>query len=984
MLLDKRAFINLKVHSVYSMLESTLSINRIAELALAHAQLGVCLADTNLHGALEFCVKCKHMGIQPIIAIKLLVDDQRALFTRAQALVVTLIVRTERGYINLLKLINTSACVSGYYMITLSQLETHSEGLTLLIGEIEGLAWEIYKQSEMHTMAARFSLLRQLVNNQLCFELQRRVFVNRQYESVLIKYANANALPIVATNETFFESPQQYEVYKALNTVARVCARFVTSQNHFKGYFEMLTRYADIQYALTNTILFCKACEFYLAQAKHIMLPTFMFVRARENRALYIQLVKSLERLFYEIGKANKRAYYKRLFNELNVVLRTRYSGYFLIVMDFVLWAKTNKIMVGPGRGSAAGSLLAYCANITNVDPIQHGLLFERFLNPARVSPPDIDVDFCHSARDNLIRYIQARHTCACAAQISTFNVLQLKGALKDAGRCLQLQFDTVNAICARVSTRANVHISALLARYAETLIPQHAANKLIDMALSFMGVCKHAGVHAAGVVIANSPLVEHVPTIWDPNSKTNITQYNMDWVSAAGLSKFDLLGLKTLTIISDVLKLLAINKIEPNLDFRDEKTYRFVCQGLLLSVFQLEGEGIAKHIKHMLPSNLNDLAALIALYRPGPIKKIRLYSDIKHARVTRISIHNDIDRILDDTHGIIIYQEQVMLIAQALAGYSLAEADELRKAMTKKNKAEMLAHAQRFINGACRRAFSKQLAASVFETLLRFADYGFNKSHALAYAMLTYITAYLKCNFTLEYYAVSLTAELEQTNDVAALYYEALSLEVEFLSPNVQTPYTEFRLINGVIQFPLTSIKTLPKSVVNSIALSRASRPFVSLMDFCYRCDSRFITKRVLKVLALSGALSCFKLSKTQIMSNLDSIFECVVDKTHTPIAVRSSCCKTDLETLYNEYLLLGCYVSEHPIDELVCARRGFKLAIVVEQLKTSLILIFQTSKLEVDADIDYSLSLGQLYACKISYARKKPVCEVLYRVYC
>ncbi|XXN19730.1 MAG: DNA polymerase III subunit alpha [Candidatus Hodgkinia cicadicola] len=982
MCLRRRAFINLKVHSTYSVLKSMLSVRRIAELAFKHSQLAVCLTDTNLHGALEFCVECKKLGIQPVIGLKLLIDDQRALFSAgARCLLATLIVRTEQGYTNLLKLLGASTTSLEYRVITLSQLEIYSEGIILLMGEINGIAWEIYRLFESEKIINRFETLRQIMNNNLCFEIQRNTFVNRQFESLLISYASANRLLVVATNNTFFELPHDYELYKKIRGVA--CTRY-NSQAYFKNYSDMLTRFADVLYTIKNCTVLCKNCEFCLTPLAP-SLPSFLETHCLENGVLYMRLIASLEYLFYKTGKTNKREYYKRLVKELTVVTSTRYAAYFLVVMDFVAWAKINKIMVGPGRGSSAGSLLAYCAGITNVDPLQHSLLFERFLNVTRASAPDIDVDFCHLLRDKLIKYIQTRYKRANVAQVATFNALQLKGALKDAGRCLQLKFETVNSLCMSLPPKFNTQRSKslLIAHCAEMQIPQRISVKLIDTAFKLMGVLRHVGTHAAGIIITNSPLVNRVPIIWNDYDAINVTQYSMVWADAAGLSKFDLLGLKTLTVINDVLETLAINRIEPNINFEDQKTYEFIWQGLLLSTFQLESKGINKHIEHMKPSNINDLAALIALYRPGPMSQIKLYSDIKHGRKQYVRVHNEVDKILNNTYGIIIYQEQVMLIAQALSGYSLTEADELRVAMSKKNKAKMMSHADRFLAGALARGVSKELATTMFETLARFAGYGFNKSHALAYAVLAYITAYLKCNFTLEYYAMCLTAEMNDTNDITNLYYEALKLETIFAQPSVQMPFAEFKVINGVIQFPISAIKTLPISVTNSIAMSNSCKPFASLADFCYKCDHKVITERVLKTLILSGALDCFNIPRAQLLFNFRDIIDCVKFKSELCLRAISNT-KLELDTLYYEYCLIGCYISESPVDRFASVQHNWQLAAVTQQTSSTLTLVFSAHILEVATNVSYTLDLGQVYACEIKYVFAKPVCNRLYCISC
>ncbi|XXM93493.1 DNA polymerase III subunit alpha [Candidatus Hodgkinia cicadicola] len=978
--MSKRAFVNLKVHSTYSILASTLSLDRIAALALASEQSSVCLADTNLHGALEFCSKCSKVGIQPLIALKLLVDDQQALFNSPiEPLPVTLVVQTEQGYANLLKLVNTSRRFSSHHVATLNQLEARSQGLALILGETGGLAWEIYKQFNSEGIASRFDTLREAFDNNVCFELQRGVFANRQFERVLTQYASLNKLLVVATNETHFESPADYEVYKMVCGASSYRSH-VTNQNYFKSYTEMLTRYSDVLQALNNTALFCKTCNFLL-EKRPTALPSFLSSNRAENKTLYLCSIRALEHVFYRIGKIGKRTYYKRLLREVGTVAKIGYSGYFLIVADFVLWSKANSIMVGPGRGSASGSLLAYCIGITGVDPIQHSLLFERFLNVNRASLPDIDIDFGHFGREKTMRYVQLRYGKEFVSQIVTLSSLQLRGALKEASRCLQLPFATTNLLCKTLPANTANQAGALkgLVQRANALIPEHEIEKLFAVTAQLIGVYKHVSTHAAGIIISNKPISEVVPTVWDKNGKMNVAQFSMGWTDASGLSKFDLLGLKTLTVVDNILEMLATTRVGFNIANCDDlKTFKLIREGSLLATFQLESKGISKHVKHMLPSSLNDLAALIALYRPGPIQNIRLYSDTKNKLTPRRLIHASIDSVLDETHGIIIYQEQVMLIAQKLSGYSLAEADSLRKAMTKKNKAEMLAHQQRFIAGAIKAGADNRLAANVFEVLTRFADYGFNKSHAVAYAVLAHTTAYLKANFTLEFYTVCLNAEIQESQEFAKLYYEALERDVDFAPPSVQTPCRAFKLNGGVIMFPLNAIKGIGLPIVDSIISSKAKTPFGSLADFCLRASSKLITKRVLKALVLAGALDCFELSRTQMLASLDEMSKCVKTKAMAP-SLRPDGRQPDLATLREECLLLGCYVSENPLNRITCAPlpKGYELVIVVNQVGNALSLVTQTDKLDAFTTSTLAFELGEVYECKLDRTRFKIWCS-------
>ncbi len=976
-------FVNFKVHSVYSLLQSTLSLSKIAELAFRFRQPAVALADTNLFGALEFSLNCVKFGIQPIISCKFMLTDDK-LFLKTEELqgFVSVVVTTEMGYKNLLKLISLSENFETYYLVSLYQLESNCEGLIVLMGEIGGFVWQLCNKLNYDEINKVLIALSAFFVNNLIFEVQRHT-LDMAYEATLLNFANLNGLSAIATNETYFECSCDYEFHKVLTAISKSSSTFVNEENYFKAYNNVALSYQDLPCLLQNTLILAKRCSFVLEKAV-VGLPKFSSLKtSSENEYLYKLSIKGLEYLFYAVGKCGKRAYYKRLLSELTIIAQMGYSGYFLIVADFIMWAKAGGIIVGPGRGSVAGSLIAYCMGITNIDPIEYNLLFERFLNKNRASLPDIDVDFCQFGRENVIRYVQARYGKRCVGQIVTFGTLQLKAAIRDVGRALCVPFEKVNCICKLIPNFNVTQTRIIDVLLANKGLADIDVIKLITMSMKLIGICKHVAVHAAGVVISGHSLVNIVPVNWDEDNGINVVQFNMECVERVGLLKFDFLGLKTLSVVDKLADCSNSNML--NCDLRlclEKSTFRQLKSGNVSGIFQIETEGMKRSINMVLPNNLIELATLIALYRPGPMKNIKVYADTKHELVTRNFIHNKIDHILDETCGIIVYQEQIMLIAQALSGYTLVEADCLRSAVAKKDKIQLLLHKQRFIQGVT--LISRQASSSLFETLFSFADYGFNKSHAIAYSLLCCYTAYFKANFPLEFYAVSMTLELPDSEKLSVYYYEARKLNVCFNLPTVQMPITCFKVGAGYIQYPLNAIKTIGEPVVAEIQAAHANKRFSGLLDFCFRVSVCYLNKRIFASLAYAGALDELGVPRHYIITNLDTLWQIAKTKIKLVLPPVDEC--AELKCFYEEYQLLGCFVSKLPLTHKnhyvlagKCRVRSYT-SYSIYALK--LVSDTQSHEALYKCALSLDIELGAVCECELVFLIDKTLCKTLIRV--
>src|SRR5947207_3383118 len=810
--MSSAGFVHLHVHSAYSLLKGSIKIAKLGELAKADRQPALALTDTdNMFGALEFSDKMAGYGIQPIIGCELAVDfgDQdpnaRSAHLAGPARIVLLASR-ERGYRSLMRLNSRAFLETPVHQsphIKFDWLEHDADDLIALTGGPDGPISAALLADHAALAAVRCDRLASLFGDRLYVELQRHgIEKERRVEAHLIDLAYAKGLPLVATNEPYFATADDYEAHDALlciaggHLIAETDRAQLTADHRFKTRAEMAVLFADVPEALASTIEIAERCAFRPVMRKPI-LPRFTVgasaadAESDEAAELRRQAEEGLANRLSVHGLSQGSSegdYRDRLAFEIDVITRMNYAGYFLIVADFIKWAKSQGIPVGPGRGSGAGSLVAYALTITDLDPIRFGLLFERFLNPERVSMPDFDIDFCQDRRDEVIAYVRQRYGRDRVAQIITFGTLQARGVLRDVGRVLQMPYGQIDKFCKLVPQ--NPLNPVTLGRAIEDEPRLQAARdgdplvrRAFDMAQKLEGLHRHASTHAAGIVIGERPLTEMVPLYRDPKSNMPVTQFNMKWVEQAGLVKFDFLGLKTLTVLETAVALLRKRGVEIDLasiPLDDAKTYAMLARAEAVGIFQLESQGMRRALLDMRPDRFEDIIALVALYRPGPMANIPTYCARKHRMEQPDYIHPKLEPVLRETFGVIVYQEQVMQAAQILAGYSLGEADLLRRAMGKKIRSEMQKQRSRFVSGCIERAMEQGQAEAIFELLARFADYGFNKSHAAAYALVAYQTAFMKANYPVEFLAASMTLDMGNTDKLSEFRAEAERLGVK------------------------------------------------------------------------------------------------------------------------------------------------------------------------------------------------------------
>ena len=960
-------FVHLRVHSAYSLLEGAVPIGKLIELAKADGQPALGLADTgNLFGALEFSEKAVEKGIQPIVGCQLAIDfgadlpQRRAAHLRKRSSLV-LIAKSEVGWQNLVRLgskafLETPSDDDPH--IPLEALDGASDGIICLTGGPSGPVSEALLAEADDVARARLERLEALFGDRLYIELQRHGLDTDSFlEAGTLDLAYRRGLPIVATNEPFFPNRADYEAHDALIAIAegRVIAdddrRRLTPEHGFKTRAEMRTLFADLPEALDNTIEIARRVAYRPLKRKPI-LPRFAGADADPETAekaeaaeLIAQAEAGLRDRLAAHGPApglTVETYEQRLAFELSVIAKMKFPGYFLIVADFIKWAKRQGIPVGPGRGSGAGSLVAYALTITDLDPLRFDLLFERFLNPDRVSMPDFDIDFCQDRRDEVIRYVQDKYGYDQVAQIITFGSLQARAVMRDVGRVLQMPYGQVDKLCKLVPQNpANpVKLTQAIAdepKLREARAEEPVVDKLLDIAVKLEGLYRHASTHAAGIVIGDRPLKELVPLYRDPRSDMPVTQYNMKWVESAGLVKFDFLGLKTLTVLETALKLLKKRGITVDLStlpLDDVTTYQMLQRGETVGVFQLESAGMRKAIAEIKPDRFEDIIALVALYRPGPMANIPVYGAVKAGREKADYLVPELETVLKETYGIIVYQEQVMQIAQILSGYSLGEADLLRRAMGKKIKSEMDTQRVRFVDGAVARGLPKPKADEIFDLLAKFADYGFNKSHAAAYALVSYHTAWLKANHPVEFLAASMTLDMSNTDKINDFRREAIRLSIPVEAPSIDRSGIDFDVEDGRILYALCAVKGVGKQAVEHLVEVRGTRRFKDLADFAARIDPRQVNKRTLESLIAAGALDRLDGNRARLIEGLDRIMAAANRQKEEAAAGQGalfgggaaapeSLRLTDTppwpeaERLQREHAAIGFYFSAHPLDE-------------------------------------------------------------------
>ncbi len=869
-------FIHLRARSAYSLLQSAVHAKDLVKLAVKHGMPALGLTDSNnLFGALEFSQAAVEAGVQPIVGLTLEVREEGVAGPLA------LLAQNEEGYANLMRL-SSAAYLEGADFgdphLALSRVLELSGGLIALTGGAEGAVANLILADKQP--AAR-ELLRRLAGafpGRLYVELQRhQERAETDSEAALVDFAYELSLPLVACNDIRFAKQSDHAAHDALMCIAASSylgeedRPRVSAEHYFKSGEQMAALFSDLPEAIANTGEIARRCAFRVPDRKPI-LPRFDTKRGRDEAAeLRAQAEAGLKVRLKALGDraaASAEEYKKRLAYELEIITQMEFPGYFLIVSDFIKWAKAQGIPVGPGRGSGAGSVTAWALTITDLDPLRWGLLFERFLNPERVSMPDFDIDFCQERRGEVIEYVKEKFGEDRVAHIITFGTLQARAVLRDVGRVMQLPFGQVDRLAKLVP--ANPANPVTLAEAVEIEPRLKEARKepevraLLDTALQLEGLYRNASTHAAGIVIGDRPLIELVALYRDPRAALPATQFSMKWVEAAGLVKFDFLGLKTLTVIDRALKSLARRGVKLDLDathYDDAKTYALMQSGLTFGVFQLEGQGMRDTLRKVKPTCLEDVIALISLYRPGPMKNIDRFANVKHAREQPDYLHDTLKPILEETYGVIVYQEQVMQIAQVLSGYSLGEADLLRRAMGKKQPAEMAKQKSRFIDGAKERGVGEGLAAHIFDLVEEFAGYGFNKSHAAAYAVIAYQTAYLKAHYPVDFVAASMSLDISNSDKLASFHQDARRIGVTVLPPDLNASHADFEVETTeaglAVRYALGAVRNVGVAAMEAVVAERiAHGRFQALHDFAERIDPKAINRRQLENLAKAGAL--------------------------------------------------------------------------------------------------------------------------------
>ncbi|HET9018375.1 MAG TPA: DNA polymerase III subunit alpha [Acetobacteraceae bacterium] len=890
-------FVHLRVHSSYSLSEGAIKADKIAALARDAMMPAVAIADTgNLFGALEFSQACVAKGVQPIIGCQ--IGLTRADNPKLPPEPLVLLAQDATGYANLQRLSSAGFLETEPGLkpqLPFARIAAQAEGLILLTGGTLGPIARLLaegRRTEAEDLLAAFA---EAFPDRVAMELHRHGLpVEKAIEPGLIALADARGIPLVATNECFFAPPAMHEAHDALLCIAegRLLAedgrRRVTPEHWFKPAAAMRQLFADLPDACDNTLALAQRCA-VMAETRKPLLPVCPKVRPGQTEEETVRGMarEGLERRLdaMQADAATRERYRERLEFELNVIATMGFSGYFLIVADFIQWTKAHGIPVGPGRGSGAGSVAAWALTITDLDPLRFNLLFERFLNPERVSMPDFDIDFCQDRRDEVIAYVRGEYGADRVAQIITFGKLQARAAVRDVGRVLGLPFGQVNKVAELIPNNPAKPVTLQQAIEGEPKLQQmrdedEAVRRLLEIALQLEGLYRHASTHAAGVVIGDRPLTELVPIYRDPRSEFLVTQYSMKYVEQAGLVKFDFLGLTTLTILQRAVQFLATQDVTVDLErlkLDDRPTYEMLQRGDAGGVFQFEGQGMRDVLRQMRPDRFEDLIAAVALYRPGPMANIPAYCQRKQGEKWEAP-HPEIHDILAETYGIMVYQEQVMQIAQQMAGYSLGAADLLRRAMGKKIRAEMDAQRKTFVDGSVARGIPPAKAEEVFDLMAKFADYGFNKSHAAAYALVAYQTAWMKANHPVAFLAACMSLAISNTDRLAALRQDAGRMGIRVLPPDVNRSDADFKLErdeNGAlgIRYALAAVKKVGVAAMQTLVAARGDRPFADLADLAARVDPTQLNKMQIENLARAGAFDTLERNRARVFAGAETI---------------------------------------------------------------------------------------------------------------
>jgi len=974
---NRNRFIHLRLHSAYSLLEGAMHVKKLPTVVSKAGMPAVALTDTNnMFGALEFSEITFNEGVQPIVGCQVDLAYAKADNPRdnnPKPLPIVLLAQSEIGYLNLMKLNSCLFLESGDEPphVNTSQLQKHNEGLICLTGGALGPIGKLLQDGQIDKAQILMKHISEIFNNRTYIELQRHGSDGEKYtieeaktEKYFIEMAYSMSLPLVATNDVFFPKREMYAAHDALLCISEGTyvdqqedRRRLTPEHYFKSTAEMMDLFSDLPEAINNTIEIAKRCSFKVYKRDPI-LPKFAKDEVQELRR---QANEGLQVRLAVIPHASTIVnYQERLDFELDIIEGMGFPGYFLIVADFIRWSKRNNIPVGPGRGSGAGSLVAYALTITDLDPLRYSLLFERFLNPERVSMPDFDIDFCMDRREEVIRYVQEKYGRDRVGQIITFGGLLSKAAIRDVGRVLQMPYGQVDRLSKLIPVEGVKPVSIEKALAEEPQLREMAkSEEVVDRMLKYAqqveGLLRNASTHAAGVVIADRSLDELVPLYQDPRSDMPATQFNMKWVEQAGLVKFDFLGLKTLTVVQgavDLIKKRDINIDIAAIDLQDQKTFDLYASAKTVAVFQVESSGMMDALRRMKPNCIEDIVALVALYRPGPMENIPQYCDVKNGRSDRQLMHPSIDHLLEETQGIIVYQEQVMQIAQEMAGYSLGGADLLRRAMGKKIQAEMDKERPKFLDGASKNGVDARKAKEVWDLLDKFANYGFNKSHAAAYAVVSYQTAWLKANYPVEFMASVMNCDLHLTDKLHVYFDEVKRLGIEIFPPCINRSEAIFSVDNSKIAYALGGLKNVGSEAMRLITDARVNGGlFKDLIDVARRVDLKRVGKRPMEMLVRAGAFDQLDNNRKKVFDSLDALVGYSA-ATHEEMNSNQGGLFGDsgenlpaprlpmpndwlpIERLSEEHKAIGFYLSGHPLDDYMGALKR-KNVLSLKELK-------------------------------------------------
>jgi DNA polymerase-3 subunit alpha len=961
-------FIHLRVHTAYSLLEGAIPVKKLIGLAQKYKMPAVAMTDSgNLFGAFEFSLAAREAGIQPIIGCQVQITSER----KNETDLLVLLAQNQQGYENLLKIVSHTFLHSKdgeTPQIDFQTMAAWTEGLIALTGgPLGGLGKCLTRGLDGR---AYVEALQSLFKDRLYIEVSRQGELTPEAERLedrLIELAYAYDIPLVATNEAFFPDATLYEAHDALLCIAggtyvnEMNRRRLTPDHSFKSPQEMEALFADLPEAIGNTRVIAQRCSFLLSPIDPI-LPSFPCedeVEELRNQAR-LGLEDRLTRYVFTPDMAEqekldlREKYVKQLEYELGVIEGMKFPGYFLIVADFIKWAKAQNIPVGPGRGSGAGSVVAWSLTITDLDPLRFGLVFERFLNPERVSMPDFDIDFCQERRDEVIRYVRDKYGADRVAHIITFGKLQARAVLRDVGRVLQMPYGQVDRICKLIPNNpanpVNIEQSLEIEPQLRQMVEQDPEVKhLIDIAQQLEGLYRHASTHAAGVVIGDRPLDEMVPLYYDARSPLPATQFNMKYIEQAGLVKFDFLGLKTLTVIQKAVDYLKERGVELDMlaiPLDDEKTYELLRRAETIGIFQVESAGMTDVVRKLKPDRFEEIIAVGALYRPGPMDDIPRYIACRHGEEKVTYLYPELEPILRETHGVIVYQEHVLRIAQDLAGYTLGGADILRRAMGKKIKSEMDSQRKKFIDGILSRVGGEPAIAKIlFDQIEKFASYAFPKAHAATYALITYQTAYLKAHYPVEYMAALMTLELNNTDKLTFFAREVKRLGIELLPPDVNHSHSVFRGEKGAIRYALAALKNVGAGAMESIVNEREKKgPYKNIFDFIERVDGKILNKRQMENLISAGAFDSLWHNRHELMENLEVLLRYGNEdrRSVSLFGVEGSRPKLrpveewpPLEKLRLEFGALGFYLTSHPLNAYGVALEQVGVITVAEMLE-------------------------------------------------